>query len=788
MKVVQITPGVISIPPNGWGAVEKIIWEYKQVLDSLGYPTDIMYTDDVQNQPEQIVHVHMANLALMLRDRGIPYVFSLHDHHVEHFGKGSDCYNQNYEAIKSSKLTFVHSKHLIPFFDNLPQIVYLPHGANLKDYQFTDRSQRVRQRPHKLVMMANNGIAGNPLSDRKGFLIGIEAAKQLGLEISIICPKKGNFEFFSHHNPQYDKLTIHYDLDHLSSISLLNEADIFLHPSNLEAGHPNLTLTESVSMGIPVVGTLDKSTNLPGMIRVERSVEDFVEGIKKAIDTYDTLVQLCFNYRDFNSWEIVVSKMLQEYKEAYDISEKSQLVHNYLNFEKNHQDKLTNRGIISNFKNNQAFLRVSVFSNGLTSNFKDKKTGRILYSTAPGKEPSSWALTPVPLNEFIDWRIEVKEGNQVVYSDDLNLISKRVLVTGGPIFDSNMISTIKDFQNATGCFVTVKSSRTDNTTELCFDESADPEEFYFTLNYMQVIDFFRPKSKLEPKTLFISNSSALGDTLGLIGYAQNWAQQNNQVVDLVIKFTNIFDPKDYPNLNLIDRTVQVDMSAYTEISRFEYFFDRPLQRGYSDQMGLEYKEVRPKVKRVAGERPIKAKYVCIGVHTTSQCKYWNYPDAWDILCRKLRKMGYTPVSLDMHQVFGTEQMWNKVPDSCVKKLGMSLDDIILYLQHCEFFIGVSSGLSWLAWGIGKKVVMISGTTDPKNEFLEDNLRIHNDKVCNSCFTKNNSYKFNPGDWMWCPVNRDTPKWFECTTSITPDDVLNQIINAGFLESQDSIVA
>ena len=119
MKIIQITPGVISIPPNGWGAVEKIIWEYKQSLDSIGYPTDILYTDDVKDSPNQIVHVHMANLANILHSRSIPYVFSLHDHHVEYYGKGSECYNQNYEAIKNSKLTFVHSKHLIPYFDNI---------------------------------------------------------------------------------------------------------------------------------------------------------------------------------------------------------------------------------------------------------------------------------------------------------------------------------------------------------------------------------------------------------------------------------------------------------------------------------------------------------------------------------------------------------------------------------------------------------------------------------------------------------------------------------------------
>jgi hypothetical protein len=28
MRITQVTPGIITIPPNGWGAVEKVIWEY----------------------------------------------------------------------------------------------------------------------------------------------------------------------------------------------------------------------------------------------------------------------------------------------------------------------------------------------------------------------------------------------------------------------------------------------------------------------------------------------------------------------------------------------------------------------------------------------------------------------------------------------------------------------------------------------------------------------------------------------------------------------------------------
>ena len=48
MRIVNITPGLIPIPPNGWGAVEKIIWEMHQNLLKLGHDSKILYTNEVE--------------------------------------------------------------------------------------------------------------------------------------------------------------------------------------------------------------------------------------------------------------------------------------------------------------------------------------------------------------------------------------------------------------------------------------------------------------------------------------------------------------------------------------------------------------------------------------------------------------------------------------------------------------------------------------------------------------------------------------------------------------------
>jgi len=129
MRIVHVATGLITIPPNGWGAVERLIWEYKQGLEKLGDVVDIRYMNELERWPDTIVHAHLANQALYCRDKGIPYVYSLHDHHTEWYGKDSWVYKQNLEAMKHSIISFTHAEYLIDYFSETDKLFYLRHGA-----------------------------------------------------------------------------------------------------------------------------------------------------------------------------------------------------------------------------------------------------------------------------------------------------------------------------------------------------------------------------------------------------------------------------------------------------------------------------------------------------------------------------------------------------------------------------------------------------------------------------------------------------------------------------------
>ena len=125
--------------------------------------------------------------------------------------------------------------------------------------------------------------------------------------------------------------------------------------------------------------------------------------------------------------------------------------------------------------------------------------------------------------------------------------------------------------------------------------------------------------------------------------------------------------------------------------------------------------------------------------------------------------------IDQKTVHGTGIVWNHIPHGAEDQTGeRPLGERARWLKHADFFIGLSSGLSWLAWAAGTPVVMISGFTHPTNEFATP-YRIVNYHACNSCWN-DPRHRFDHHDFLWCPRHKDTSRQFECTRLITVEHV------------------
>jgi autotransporter strand-loop-strand O-heptosyltransferase len=182
-------------------------------------------------------------------------------------------------------------------------------------------------------------------------------------------------------------------------------------------------------------------------------------------------------------------------------------------------------------------------------------------------------------------------------------------------------------------------------------------------------------------------------------------------------------------------------------------------------LGLEYNDTKPKLNLPNLK---KEKKVGIGFHSTSQAKYWNNPDGWQEVVNFLTDLGYECV------VYSKEEdgyMGNNLPKGVSKFKGGSVQEVINDMVTCEFFIGIGSGLSWLAWSCNLPVVLISGFSKKYAEMSTGVYRVINENVCNGCF---NLEKLDAGDWNWCPFLKNTSRQFECTKEISSQQVIQEI--------------
>ncbi len=75
MKIALIGPGIMEIPPDKWGAVEMLIWDYAIILKDLGHRVQIINTQDkelikfeVEHGHFDIVHLHYDVFSEIIKD------------------------------------------------------------------------------------------------------------------------------------------------------------------------------------------------------------------------------------------------------------------------------------------------------------------------------------------------------------------------------------------------------------------------------------------------------------------------------------------------------------------------------------------------------------------------------------------------------------------------------------------------------------------------------------------------------------------------------------------------
>lgn len=336
------------------------------------------------------------------------------------------------------------------------------------------------------------------------------------------------------------------------------------------------------------------------------------------------------------------------------------------------------------------------------------------------------------------------------------------------------------------------------TSNIIFEHEADGGLFQSTKVYYVPfkIECWRGDKKIfehdySPKNKNIQIQipvGTLGDAIAWFPYADVFQKKHQCVLTCVISEAILpLFKSEYPNIRFVTSAQAGGLQQeFYATYRMGLFFDdwncthQPadfryvgLHKTAAYILGVDPVELRPKIQIADGDRKIKEPYVCIGVQSSTQCKYWNNPYGWREIVKWLKDCGYRVLCIDKDATYGQGLNWNHIPHGAEDFTGAHpLTERASLLKHADFFIGLSSGLSWLAWAAETPVVMISGFTHPNNEFYSP-YRVFNHHACNSCWN-DPKYMFDHFDFMWCPRHKGTDRQFECTRLITVDQVKSAI--------------
>ena len=187
MKIVLIGPGIMPIPPTGWGAVEILVWDTKIALEKLGHEVLIINTkngreiiDQINNFRPDFVHVHYDEFVPIVPFIQYPNAITSHYGYLERpkmFGGYANVAN---EFMRVKPNVFCLSEGIEKVYNimfNITNTFVTPNGVNLNEFNYVsdpdypDRSIYLakidyRKRHHLFQSIDSLWYAGNIADDR----------------------------------------------------------------------------------------------------------------------------------------------------------------------------------------------------------------------------------------------------------------------------------------------------------------------------------------------------------------------------------------------------------------------------------------------------------------------------------------------------------------------------------------------------------------------------------------------------------------------------------------------
>jgi glycosyltransferase involved in cell wall biosynthesis len=282
MKITLVGPGIMPIPPVGWGAVEILVWDTKTALEELGHEVQIVNTKDpsqiineINNFRPDFVHVHYDEFIGVYPYIQYPKAITSHFGYIERQEMFNGYVNilNAFAQIKPNIFCLSEGiKKVYKVIANIPEdnLFVTPNGVNARAFNYTDNPEH---------------------GDRSIYLAKIDYRKRQYLFQNIQSLwfagniADSRFDISKNYLGEWDKKTLHKELTQYGNLVLLSDGE----------AHP-LVCMEALASGLGVVVTewgranLDETKEFITIIP-ENKIKDLEYIEKKIIENREYSLQ-----------------------------------------------------------------------------------------------------------------------------------------------------------------------------------------------------------------------------------------------------------------------------------------------------------------------------------------------------------------------------------------------------------------------------------------------------------------------------------------------------------------
>ena len=189
MKISIIGPGIMPIPPTGWGAVETLIWDMRNALTVLGHEVDIVNVNDPRKIIQKVnefrpdfVHIHYDDWVGLYNYIQYPCACTSHFGYLEREEMFNGYVNIANAFAQIKPRIFCLSEGIKKVYSvlmNIPKekLFISPNGVNTSAFRSTDAPHHAdrsiylakvdyRKRQHLFQSIDSLYYAGNIADDR----------------------------------------------------------------------------------------------------------------------------------------------------------------------------------------------------------------------------------------------------------------------------------------------------------------------------------------------------------------------------------------------------------------------------------------------------------------------------------------------------------------------------------------------------------------------------------------------------------------------------------------------